>query len=130
MTLPAPTRSRHARRHAHPGLLWLKLGLLTACALGAALSAQATTTLADQPLFSTPTVPGNLAFVLSVEYPTAVDVAYSNRTYSSANTYLGYFDPNKCYTYTYTDGTSVNNYFAPSVAATSTPARASGAAIS
>ena len=119
MTLPALTCSRLARRHARAALPWLKLGLLTAFALSSALSARAATTLADQPLFSTPTVPGNLAFVLSVEYPTAVDVAYSNRTYSSANTYLGYFDPNKCYTYTYTDGTGVNNYFDPSVAATS-----------
>lgn len=70
--------------------------------------------LADQPVFSAVSVPGNLALALSVEFPTAISVAHPNRTYSDANTYLGYFDPKKCYEYRYTDGTSTDNYFYPS----------------
>ncbi|CDM41974.1 pilus assembly protein [Ectopseudomonas oleovorans] len=43
-------------------------------------------------------VPGNLALVPSVEWPTLVSVANLG-SYSSANTYVGYFDPLKCYLY-------------------------------
>ena len=75
--------------------------------------------LADQPIFSATNVPGNLALVLSVEFPTAVSVAHPNRTYAAANEYLGYFDPNKCYIYRLTDGTGNDNYFYPSNAAVS-----------
>ena len=42
-------------------------------------------TLADQPVFTSVAVPGNVALALSVEFPTAISVAYSNRTYSQAN---------------------------------------------
>jgi type IV pilus assembly protein PilY1 len=78
----------------------------------------ADTPLADQPLFGASNVPGNLALVLSVEYPTAVSVAHTNRTYAAANTYLGYFDADKCYLYRRTDGASTDNYFYPSSAST------------
>jgi type IV pilus assembly protein PilY1 len=71
-----------------------------AALLVAALPASwATTSLADQPVFSSKDVPGNLALALSVEFPTAVSVAHTNNTYSSASTYLGYFDPTRCYLY-------------------------------
>ncbi|SDG18040.1 pilus assembly protein [Phytopseudomonas seleniipraecipitans] len=43
-------------------------------------------------------VPGNLALVPSVEWPTLVSVANLGN-YSSATTYVGYFDSFKCYTY-------------------------------
>ena len=62
-------------------------------------SAQATTPLADQPVFSNAAVPGNLALVLSAEFPTNVSVAHVNNTYASATIYMGYFDPLKCYLY-------------------------------
>ena len=91
--------------------------VLLAANLGCS-TVQAATPLADQPLFSTSTAPGNLALVLSVEFPTAVSVAHTNRTYAATNEYLGYFDPNKCYTYRYTDGTSTDNYFQPAALAT------------
>ncbi|MCE4537626.1 pilus assembly protein [Pelomonas sp. P7] len=81
------------------------------------LSIAATTTaqvrLADQPVFSAVNVPGNLALALSVEFPTANSVAHPRGTYSAANTYIGYFDPQKCYAYRYTDGISTDNYFYP-----------------
>jgi type IV pilus assembly protein PilY1 len=74
----------------------------------------AATQLADRPIAVGASVPGNLSLLLSVEFPTAISVAHVNRTYSSANEYLGYFDPDKCYRYKYeAPGTTVNNYFIP-----------------
>jgi type IV pilus assembly protein PilY1 len=56
--------------------------------------------LADSPLFSTVSVPGNLILALSVEWPTATTPAYpSDTTYTRAATFIGYFDPAKCYVY-------------------------------
>jgi type IV pilus assembly protein PilY1 len=40
-----------------------------------------------------------LTLALSVEFPT-VGAQYRNATYSSAEAYVGYFDPESCYTYT------------------------------
>lgn len=68
--------------------------------------------LADAPLFSTVTVPGNLALTLSVEWPTATTPAYTI-AYTYANTYLGYFDPDKCYKYNYNATTPTSSYFSP-----------------
>lgn len=86
------------------------------------LTGRAATTidLADQPLFSTVSVPGNLALVLSVEWPTATTPAYlSTSAYASTSTYLGYFDPEKCYKYSYNSTTPSSSYFAPYGAASS-----------
>jgi type IV pilus assembly protein PilY1 len=80
-----------------------------------AASALAATPLADQPVFSSIAVPGNLALALSVEFPTAVSVAHT-AGYSNASTYLGYFDPNKCYLYSY-DATEALRHFYPAGAA-------------
>ena len=62
-------------------------------------------------------MPGNLALALSVEFPTAISVAHT-AGYSSASTYLGYFDPNKCYLYSY-NATEALRHFYPAGAATS-----------
>lgn len=67
--------------------------------LSATSLAQAETPLADTPLFSTNTVPGNVALALSVEFPTALGSAYT-AGYDINAEYVGYFDPNKCYVYT------------------------------
>ena len=85
----------------------------------AASGAHADTALADQPLFAASDAPGNLALLLSVEFPTAVSVAHTDRNYSPGNEYLGFFDPRKCYVYRYTDGASTDNYFYPAGAASS-----------
>ncbi len=74
--------------------------------------------LADKPLFSTTSVPGNLLLSLSVEYPTANTNAYfSTSPYSVDSTYLGYFDGSKCYRYIYapvaTGGPAAASYFEP-----------------
>lgn len=67
--------------------------------------------LANQPVLTAASVPGNLALPLSVEFPTAVSVAHIIG-YSSANEYLGYFDPNKCYLYNYST-TEKDRHFYP-----------------
>ena len=56
-------------------------------------------------------VPGNLTLVPSVEWPTINSVANLG-DYDSGRSYLGYFDPNKCYRYRY-DSTEANRYFEP-----------------
>jgi type IV pilus assembly protein PilY1 len=74
------------------------------------LPAAATTPLADQPVFSSKDVPGNLALALSVEFPTAVSVAHTG-DYSTSKTYLGYFDPNKCYLYSYNVSEPLRHFY-------------------
>ncbi|HMV16767.1 MAG TPA: PilC/PilY family type IV pilus protein [Rhodocyclaceae bacterium] len=67
----------------------------------------ASTPLADQPLL-TAQVPSNVILALSVEFPTALSVAYNTKFSVDGSAYLGYFDPKKCYKYD-----SANNYFVP-----------------
>lgn len=62
--------------------------------------AHAAVALADQPVFASATVPGNLALTLSVEWPTASRTAHTD-SYAPTTRFLGYFDPEKCYTYQY-----------------------------
>jgi hypothetical protein len=89
--------------------------------------------LADSPLSLKGSVPPNVLFTPSVEWPTAVVYAYKDPdlagnkgpdgaaasssvpadNYSAATEYLGFWDPNKCYTY---DGT--NGWFVPAAVAT------------
>lgn len=96
----------------------LKVALVLA-ALGAGSTAVAATELADSPVFSRSSILGNVALALSVEWPTAERAAYpGNNDYSSANTYKGYFDPNKCYTYQYHATIAANRYFVPTGVAT------------
>ena len=82
--------SRIFSRAASAGMLLL--------ALMGSHTMSAATSLADQPVFATSEVPGNLALALSVEWPTASRTAHVG-TYSSSTEYLGYFDPKKCYAY-------------------------------
>lgn len=113
--------ARRARRRLRVCVLLLG-GAFAALPVQAATT---TTTLADQPIFDTTQVPGNVALALSVEMPTAISVANAGATYSSANEYLGYFDANKCYTYLHvaTDpptapAATPATYFIPSSSAT------------
>jgi len=78
--------------------------------------------LADKPLFSTTSVPGNMLLSLSVEYPTANTSAYfSTSAYTPATLYVGYFDGGKCYQYVYRHDdrhdAATSSYFQPSGAA-------------
>jgi type IV pilus assembly protein PilY1 len=74
--------------------------------------------LADSPLFSATSVPGNLLLALSVEWPTASTPAYPNTTaYAPAAAYVGYFDADKCYRYNADTVTPANSHFVPHGAA-------------
>jgi type IV pilus assembly protein PilY1 len=110
LALPRTDRGARAPRLLDR-LKWA--ALIVVGTLAAAASANAQTALADQPVFSATGVPGNLVLALSVEFPTAVTAADRTTTYSSSTKYLGYFDPLKCYTYQYNDGTN-GSYFYPS----------------
>ncbi|HEX7641408.1 MAG TPA: PilC/PilY family type IV pilus protein [Burkholderiaceae bacterium] len=115
---------------------------LLALAILAPRAALAQVDLADQPA-SQPKVPNNLLLTLSVEYPTAVGVAYpyvpgaytastcANGGSSSRGTgmpycnltsspYLGYFDPAKCYVYITSSSDPNAPYFKPYSAASTT----------
>jgi type IV pilus assembly protein PilY1 len=95
---------------------WLNGLLLAALMLGstgAPSAAQAQTALNDTPMFSSTIVPSNVLLALSVEWPTATSRAHKD-PYASSSTFIGYFDPDKCYDYSNTNG-----YFAASKAATS-----------
>ena len=87
---------------------------LLACVMALSVSAgtlAGTTTLSDIPVYSTSNVPANLMLALSVEYPTGTVGAYTNATsYSTSSTYIGYFDPAKCYDYNSNTGAG---YFVP-----------------
>jgi type IV pilus assembly protein PilY1 len=84
------------------------LGALLGLTLMAA-GASAAVPLADQPIFAGADVPGNLALALSVEYPTAISVANLG-DYDKRSTYLGYFDPQKCYDYVAVQGSIPTDY--------------------
>jgi len=99
-------RDFSAPNHAAAGIV----ALLLLAHGGAASALTSVTTLADQPIFATNNVPGNLAFTLSVEYPTAISVANLG-SYNDAQTYLGYFDPAKCYQYNYNPGSAANDAY-------------------
>ncbi len=109
------TRLSKSRRPGRP--------IAAACAaafgvLACMASALAQIPLADQPVFVSANVPGNLALALSVEFPTAISVAnignYTDATGGDSIEYLGYFDPRKCYTYNYNVVSPSSSYFSPS----------------
>ncbi|MCK6424179.1 MAG: hypothetical protein L6Q75_03695 [Burkholderiaceae bacterium] len=85
-----------------------------ALALAAPLGSGQALDLADAPLFATSTAPGNLLLALSVEWPTATTPAYFSTTaYSAASTFVGYFDPDKCYRYVHNLLAPADSYFTP-----------------
>lgn len=96
---------------------WFRASAATALVWACASSAVATTALSDAPVLNRSGVLGNVALALSVEWPTASRAAYpGTNDYNSANTYRGYFDPNKCYLYNF-DAIEANRYFYPAGAA-------------
>lgn len=96
----------------------LQLAVLASLALGAPVAlAQSGISLANQPIFASSEVPGNLALALSVEWPTATRTAHTE-AYTPDKQFLGYFDPEKCYAYRYDptpndSGTGDTSYFDP-----------------
>ncbi len=63
-------------------------------------------------LLPSESVPGSLALVPSVEWPTILSVANLGN-YSSATNYTGYFDSGKCYLYQYDSKSTDNTWFYP-----------------
>lgn len=111
--------TKYSRKASASGL-GPKLALCSIVAAIAALPVMAAVDLADSPVVSNTAVPGNLMLALSVEYPTASTPAYlSTSAYSTSKTYVGYFDPAKCYAYSYNSGAPAQSYFYPVSAATS-----------
>jgi type IV pilus assembly protein PilY1 len=77
---------------------------LTVAANSAASATPPDALIAKEPLFSASTrVPPNMALDLSVEFPTT-GAAYRSSTFDWMNTYIGYWDPMTCYTYSTADG--------------------------
>lgn len=107
-----PLNHRHMPRNSAASTL--RPLMLAGTALCWTLAAsQATADVAQTPLLlGGGNVPGNLALVPSVEWPTLLSIANTGN-YSSASTYLGYFDSAKCYTYD-----KANEWFEPSGYAT------------
>ncbi|MDJ0907064.1 MAG: PilC/PilY family type IV pilus protein, partial [Woeseiaceae bacterium] len=55
-------------------------------------------------------VPGNLLLVPSVEWPTINSTAHIGE-YDADTTYMGYFDPKKCYGYSYSETESERHFY-------------------
>lgn len=73
--------------------------------------------LADRPLYLAGGrgVPGNLVLTPSVEYPTIQSLANLGN-YSRDTAFVGYFDPEKCYLYSYSDTESERHFYPSSIA--------------
>ncbi|OJZ73264.1 hypothetical protein B375_0200130, partial [Xylella fastidiosa 6c] len=68
--------------------------------------------ISQSPLHVGKDVPGNLAILASVEFPTLISVANLPSTYTPGVRYVGYFDSNKCYKYHYSSR-ELDRYFYP-----------------
>lgn len=81
-------------------MIRIQANLIAAALLAAISISSSAGTLSQLPLSLKSGVPPNIMFALSVEFPTAITPAYQDASsYSRNNTYLGYFDDQKCYSY-------------------------------
>lgn len=104
-TTNPPSRLKSGLRHAG-------IAALLTLATGAA-SAQ---TVSQYPL-SVANVPGNLLLVPSVEWPT-LDSMANLGNYATTRAYVGYFDPGKCYKYSYSATESERHFYPVSTTTT------------
>lgn len=97
-----------------PGIIMMKFKVVRqfgVCFLSLAYAVAASAfTPSTQPPQSA-AVPGNVLLALSVEFPTGLQVSYDSTEYTITQSYDGYFDNRKCYTYD-----STNEVFKPSSA--------------
>jgi type IV pilus assembly protein PilY1 len=77
------------------------------CVLASSAALAQLTDVSTVPLFGGRQPHPNVVVTTSVEFPT-VGSAYLNIGYAKTTTYLGYFDPTRCYTYS---GTSSTGFF-------------------
>src|SRR5687768_1309732 len=68
-------------------------------------------TVSQSPLSVAGNVPGNLLLVPSVEWPT-LDSMANLGNYTTTRAYVGYFDSEKCYKYSYS-ATEADRHFYP-----------------
>jgi len=108
-------KNRANKRAHHSRWLAAVAGLMIAVTGGAGAQVD----VSQSPLYVGSNVPGNLALVPSVEYPTAISVANLG-DFVVGRKYVGYFDSAKCYKYNY-DDTETNRYFYPVANATAAP---------
>ncbi|SER12522.1 type IV pilus assembly protein PilY1 [Amphritea atlantica] len=89
---------------------WLALVFISIA--GTVSSSSLASTVAQTPLFlGQGNVPGNLALVPSVEWPTVLSAANIG-SYDEDSESIGYFDPKKCYRYQY-DADEAERHFYP-----------------
>ena len=100
-------RASAAFRKARERMFAVLVGLFAVAAAFPAASLD----ISQKPLSIGRDVPGNLALVPSVEFPTLISVANFG-DYVPTNTYVGYFDSEKCYRYEYS-ATESERHFAP-----------------
>lgn len=113
----ATVRAARRRRRGRSALL----AFAATMAAALPLSAHAQFEISRQPLsIGGQGVPGNLALVPSVEYPTVNSVANIDSNYSSGTAYTGYFDPGKCYRYSYSTDETQRHFFPSSTTSTRT----------
>ncbi len=107
------TPSNRKRRGLSSKASTFLVGILAAMA---SLPSPAAVDISQSPLYIGSNVPGNLALVPSVEFPTVVSVA-NRGNYSMAGSSVGYFDPRKCYNYHYSATESERHFYPVSMAA-------------
>ena len=84
---------------------------LAAAALSLLVCSPTMAQVSQTPLFlGGGNVPGNLTLVPSVEWPTITSVANLG-DYTEDRRYAGYFDPNKCYEYSYSSTESLRHFY-------------------
>ena len=88
----------------------MRSAMLAALLIAGAGSAGAQT-VSQTPLSVAGGVPGNLIFTPSVEWPTVDSLANIATTYVRANTYVGYFDSDKCYNYSFNATESLRHFY-------------------
>lgn len=92
--------SKNTKKSSRVGLFGLALRYATVGALLAGSGGAIAQIVSQSPLQVGTNVPGNLAIVGSLEFPTMVSVGNLGN-YVSTTTFVGYFDSNKCYGYQY-----------------------------
>ncbi len=102
-----PVRDNMGKRRSRSRILAFCVGLLAAFSSLSAVSVE----IHQTPLYMGSNVPGNLALVPSVEFPTVISRANLDDSYNSARTYVGYFDPAKCYGYQYSATESERHFY-------------------
>lgn len=114
--LPVEARAAMAGSHARARRTGWKhaASVLTGLMLGLAGSASAVD-IAQQPLYAGSKVPGNVVLVPSVEYPT-IDSQANLGNYESGRRYSGYFDPDKCYKYSWASNEADRHFYPVRVA--------------